>query len=98
SIMLIVDVVAVSNSSALLFGGLAVVLSLICSILFGSAIWQSQRLPKWSGVPYFLAILLSFLSAPFFSFILGFLGGVLLLISGVWIAASVLGSKNATMN
>ena len=89
SIKIIADSVEVSNSSAFLFAGLAGVLSVIGSILFGIAIWQSQRLPKWSGVPYFLAILLSFLSAPFFSFILGFLGGVLLLISGVWIATSV---------
>jgi len=98
AIKIIADSVAVSNPFAFLFAGLAEVLSVIGSILFGIAIWQSQRLPKWSGVPYFLAILVSFLSAPFFSFILGFLGGVLLLISGVWIAASVLGSKNATMS
>ena len=89
AIKIVADSVAVSNSSAFLFAGLAEVLSVIGSILFGIAIWQSQRLPKWSGVPYFLAILVSFLSAPFFSFILGFLGGVLLLISGVWIATSV---------
>jgi hypothetical protein len=72
--------------------------SFIGSILFGIAIWQSQRLPKWSGIPYCLAILLSFLSAPFFSFILGFLGEALLLTSGGWIAANVLASKNAMMN
>jgi len=89
AIKIIADSVAVSNPFAFLFAGLAEVLSVIGSILFGIAIWQSQRLPKWSGVPYFLAILVSFLSAPFFSFILGFLGGVLLLISGVWIATSV---------
>ena len=98
AIKIIADSVAVSNSSAFLFAGLAGLFSVIGSILFGIAIWKSQRLPKWSGVPFFLAILLSFLSAPFFSFILGFLGGVLLLTSGVWIAASVLGSKNAMMH
>ncbi len=98
AIKIISDSVAVSNSSAFLCAGLAGLFSVIGSILFGIAIWQSQRLPKWSGVPFFLAILLSFLSAPFFSFILGFLGGVLLLTSGVWIAANVLGSKNAMMN
>ena len=96
AIKIIADSVAVS--SAFFFAGLAGLFSVIGSILFGIAIWQSQRLPKWSGVPFFLAILLSFLSAPFFSFILGFLGGVLLLTSGVWIAASVLGSKNAMMH
>src|SRR2546427_3583507 len=75
AIKIIADSVAVSNPTAFLFAGLAGLFSVICSILFGIAVLQSQRLPKWSGVPYFLAILLSFLSAPFFSFILGFLGG-----------------------
>ena len=98
AIKIIAESVAVSNSSAFLFAGLAGLFLVIGSILFGIAIWKSQRLPKWFGVPFFLAILLSFLSAPFFSFILGFLGGVLLLTSGVWIAANVLGSKNAIMN
>ncbi len=98
AIKIIAESVAVSNSSAILFAGLAALFSVIGSILFGIAIWQSQQLPKLSGVPFFLAILLSFLSAPFFSFILGFLGRVLLLTSGVWIAANVLGSKNAMMN
>jgi len=98
AIKIIADSVAVSNSSAFLFAGLAGLFSVFGSILFGIAIWKSQRLPKWFGVPFFLAILLSFLSAPLFSFILGFLGGVLLLTSGVWIAANVLGSKNVTMN
>jgi hypothetical protein len=98
AIKIIADSVAVSNPSAFLFASLAGLFSVIGSILFGIAIWQSQQLPKWSGIPYCLAILLSFLSAPFFSFILGFLGGVLLLTSGIWIAANVLGSKNAMMN
>jgi len=98
AIKIIADSVAVSNSSAFLFAALAGLFSVFGSILFGIAIWKSQRLPKRSGVPFFLAILLSFLSAPLFSFILGFLGGVLLLTSGVWIAANVLGGKNVTMN
>ncbi len=98
AIKIIADSVAISNPSAFLFAGLAGLFSVIGSILFGIAIWQSQRLPKWSGVPYFLAVLLSFLSAPFFSFILGLIGGVLLLTSGGWIAASVSRSKTTMMN
>jgi hypothetical protein len=98
SIKIIADSVALSNPSAFLFAGMAMLFSVIGSILFGLAIWQSQRLPKWSGIPYCLGILLSFLSAPFFSFMLGFLGGLLLLISGGWIASDVLGSKNPMMN
>src|SRR5207245_11210137 len=78
AIKIIADSVAVSNPSAFLFAGLAGLFSVIGSILFGIAMWHRQRLSKWSGVPFFLAILLAFLSAPFFSFILGFLGGVLL--------------------
>ncbi len=93
AIKIIADSVAVSNSYAFLFAGLAGLFSIIGSILFGIAIWQSRGLPKWSGIPYCLAILLSFLSAPLFGFILGFLGGVLLLTSGVWIAANILRGK-----
>jgi len=93
AIKIIADSVAVSNPSAFLFAGLAGLFSVIGSILFGIAIWQSRRLPKWSGIPYGLAIPFSFLSAPFFSFILGLIGGVLLLTGGGWIAANVLRSK-----
>jgi hypothetical protein len=93
AIKIIADSVAVSNPSAFVFAGLAGLFSVIGSILFGIAIWQSRGLPKWSGIPYCLAILFSFLSAPFFSFILGLIGGVLLLTGGGWIAANVLRSK-----
>src|SRR5437016_12593813 len=52
AIKIIAESVAVSNSSAFLFAGLAGLFLVIGSILFGIAIWQSQRLPKWSGVPF----------------------------------------------
>jgi len=97
AIRIITGSVSASNPSALLFAGMSGLFSVTGSILFATAIWQSTRLPKWSGFPYSLAILLSFLSAPFFSFILGFLGGVLLLTSGVWIAANVLGREIHTI-
>ncbi len=91
----IANSVAVSNFSALLFAGVAGLLSVIGSISFGIAIWQSRRLPQWSGLPYCLGILFSFLSAPLYSFTLGFLGGVLLLTSGGWMAFSV--SRHASI-
>src|SRR3989449_11648952 len=98
AIKIIAESVAVSNSSAFLFAGLAGLFLVIGSIFFGIAIWQSQRLPKWSGVPFFLAILLSFLSAPFFRFILGFLVGVLLLTRIEWIAVTEFASKYRLMH
>src|SRR5713226_2101517 len=85
----LLSIISISNPSAFLFAGMSALLSVTGSILFGTAIWQSHQVPRLSGILYFIAILFSFLSAPFYSFTLGFLGGVLLLISGGWIATSV---------
>ncbi len=91
----IAESVAMSNPSAFLFVGLAGLFSVVGSIFFGIAIWRSRRLPKWSGIPYCLAIFFAFLSAPFYSFTLALLGGVLLLTSGGWMAAKVSGRNLA---
>lgn len=89
AISVIASSVAVSNPYALLFASTSALLSMSGSIFFGIAIWKWRRVPRYSGILYSSAILSSFLSAPLYSFILGFLGGVLLLASGGWIAFGV---------
>ncbi len=60
-------------------GGLA---GLIAAISLGVAIWRSGRLPKWVGVAFGVAFLLSALSAPFVTLV----GALLLVVTGVVIA------------
>jgi hypothetical protein len=86
---LITDSIALSNPSALLFGGLSVLLFIVGSIIFGVVIWRCQALPRWAGIVYAFAGTLSFLSAPLYNFAVALLGGLLLLISGGWIFASI---------
>ncbi len=88
AVSIIADSTAVSSLPAFLFGGLSTLFLVIGSILFGLAIWQSHRLPRWSGIP-FLGFPVSLLTTPLYDFTAAFLGSLLLLISGGWIAWSV---------
>jgi hypothetical protein len=56
-------------------------------ILFGFAVWGSERLPKWAGV--LLAVHAPLFSGPLPE-IFSVLGALLLLGSGGWIAFAVL--------
>ncbi len=85
AISLIADSISFSNHSALLFGGLSVLLFIVGSIIFGIVIWKCQVLPRWVGIIYAAAGTLSFLSAPLYSFTVALFGGLLLLIGGGWI-------------
>lgn len=85
--------IALSNPSALIFGGLSVLLFVVGSIIFGLVIWRCQILPRWAGIIYAIAGTLSFLSAPLYNFTLALFGGLLLLIGGGWISASVVRRK-----
>src|SRR3989449_7891009 len=89
AISLITDSIAISNPSVLLFGGVSVLLVIIGSIIFGLVIWRCQVLPRWAGITYAVAGTLSFLSAPLYNFSVALFGGLLLLIGGGWISASV---------
>ena len=89
AISLIADSIALSNPSALLFGGLSVLLFIVGSIIFGLVIWRCRELPRWTGITYAVAGTLSFLSAPLYNFTVALLGGLLLLIGGGWIFVSV---------
>jgi len=89
AISLIADSIALSNPSALLFGGLSVLLFIVGSMNFGIVIWRCEVLPRWAGIIYAVAGTLSFLSAPLYNFTVALFGGLLLLISGAWISASI---------
>jgi hypothetical protein len=89
AIGLITGSIALSNPSALLFGGLSVLLFVVGSIIFGLVIWRCQVLPRWAGIIYAVAGTLSFLSAPLYNLTVAVLGGLLLLFSGAWISASI---------
>src|SRR3989441_6351086 len=90
AISLITDSISLSNPSALLFGGLSVLLFIVGSIIFGLVIWRCQALPRWAGITYAVAGTLSFLSAPLYNFSIALIGGLLLLISGGWISTSII--------
>jgi len=94
AVMVIAKSISLTNSPAFVFGSVAGVLASIGSALFGVAIWRSGSISRVSGLLYALSITLSFLSAPFYSFILGLLGGLLLLVSGLWIAASIMKNRS----
>ena len=89
AVSVITDSIALSNTAALLFGGLSVLLFIVGSIIFGLVIWRCQVLPRWAGIIYAVAGTLSFLSAPLYNFSVALFGGLLLLIGGGWISASV---------
>lgn len=79
-----------SNPAALIFGGTAVLLLFISSVLFAVAIWQFHRLPRLSGIIYAAARPLWVDPLYIYQPIIAVLGSILLLASGGWIAASII--------
>ena len=77
---------SLSNPIALVFGGLSILLFVAGSIIFAGCIWRCGKLPKWSGVPYAIA---SPSIIPVYSFAIAFLGSIMFLVSGMWIAMNV---------
>jgi hypothetical protein len=86
AITVVADSVSPSNTTALVFGGLSILLFVAGSIIFGSCIWRCGKLPRWAAVPYAFGVPL--LIVPFYSFA-NFAGGLLLLTSGIWMALNV---------
>ncbi len=78
--------VSPTSPASLLFGGLSVLLFVLGSAIFAGCIWRSGKLPKWSAVPYAVAPLFTI---PLYKFAVAFLGSVMLMISGVWLAISL---------
>ena len=71
----------------------AIIVGLLGAVANGVAIWRSGTLPRWSGVLFALGFVLLVGSAP----IVSQLGGILLLIGGVWIARTIgQGGETAT--
>lgn len=92
------DVLTVGD--AFFSGPLGVVFVLIsllysaAAILFGIAIWRSGTLPKWAGVLY--AIHGPLIAGPLPT-IVALIGSAVLLLSGLWIASSVLRQPSTRM-
>jgi len=59
-------------------------LSVIGAIAFAVAVWRSGSLPKWAGVLLAPGIVLSMTLSP----VVGWVGALLLVISGIWLARS----------
>jgi len=89
AVAIITESTSTMNASALLFGGAGALGLVTGAIAIAIAIWRSQNLPKWSGILLAIAVLLS--ADPFFTYqpIIWLTGGILLLISGVWLSTSI---------
>ena len=90
AINVIPESTATSSPAAFIFGGTAVTLLFISSVLFAVAIWQSQRLPRLSGIIYAAATPLWVDPLYIYQPIIAVLGSILLLASGGWIATSII--------
>jgi hypothetical protein len=92
------DVMKLEFSSAMsVLFGLAILLLVVGNVLLGVAVWRSETLPKWAGVIWVAAALMFYVLGA----VLGMattgsslptqpLGGLLMMISGGWIAWSAL--------
>ncbi len=78
-----------SNPAAFFFGAIGVPFLLVGSVLLGIAIWRCRRLPRWLGIIYAVAAPLWIDPLSDFQPAIAFVGSLLLLTSGGWIAASI---------
>ncbi len=76
----------------LAYFGLAVVLAMVGAIADGVAIWRSGTLPRWAAIPFGLGLLLVALSSP----VVTTIGGLLLIVAGVWLTRSVASRPTAS--
>jgi hypothetical protein len=95
------DIFADTVSS--LTGLLYIVLAIVGNVLLGVAVWRSGTLPRWAGVLWSGAHLLMYLSLVYASTIgpastppTVLVGAVLVVISGAWMAWTVLSRPSAT--
>jgi hypothetical protein len=84
---------SITNPSALILGGSAVLSLVIGALMIGLAIWRSQSLPRWSGILFAIGTLLG--ADPFFLYqpTIWVSGGALLLLSGVLISSRIYKTK-----
>ena len=81
-----------SNPTALAFGGVSVLSSILGAILFSVAIWRSGKLPKWSAVAYAISAPLNW--TPHYIPALWLLGGILLFAAGIGITQGTWNAMN----
>ncbi len=91
AVSIISEATGTSNPTALTFGAISVLSSVLGAILFSVAIWRSGKLPKWSAFAYAISAPLNW--TPHYIPVLWLLGGLLLFAAGIGIAR---GTWNAT--
>jgi hypothetical protein len=89
AVTIITESTSTTNPSALIFGSAAGLALVTGAVAIAIAIWRSKSLPRWSGITFAIAILFS--ADPFFFYqpIIWVSGGLLLLISGLWLSTSI---------
>jgi len=90
AINVITESTRISNPSALIFGGTAILLLFISSLLLAVAIWESHGMPRLSGIMYAVATPLWIDPLYIYQPEVAVVGGILLLASGGWIAITVI--------
>ena len=89
AVTIISESTSITNPTALVFGGTAVLLLVLGAILLGAAIWRSKTLPKLPGLLLAIGIILPADPLFYYQPIIWVAGGALLLFSGVWISRCV---------
>jgi len=87
AVSVISESTSISNPTALAFGGVSVIFSVLGGILFSVAIWQSGKVPKWSAFAYAISAPLNW--TPHYVPVLWLLGGVLLFGAGIGITRGI---------
>lgn len=60
------------------------------AVLFAIAVWKSDTIPRWSGVPFAIGLALFF---PLLPQAIRIVDGLLIGVGGIWVALSILLSK-----
>jgi len=97
------DVMQLEFASAMsVLFGLAILLLVVGNVLLGVAVWRSGTLPKWTGATWVASVLLFYVLGAVLgmattgsSLLTQPIGGVLMAISGGWIALSALRRPSA---
>ena len=92
AVSIISEATGTSNPTALTFGAISVLSSVLGAILFSVAIWRSMKLPKWSAFAYAISAPLNWI--PHYIPALWLLDGILLFGAGIGITRGTWNAMN----